>query len=366
MFQLQLSNTDVTSGTVALSWCLDLEAIKHLSDTKNTDPQVVICISPVEGYHSSKEIRKVVPLKDLMTFVEIRSSGKNKIWGFISYKSRKEALNYYSEKHGSFLNDILDWHGEEYASYIKNSRDISSPIIIDVPKELFADEPSDWEKNWVNEMFGSKAVDQCSFRKRRLFAYSIQPLIVGASLAVRLLITILAGLCLCRGFSFDLLLNPLAMSLRDSKDLFDEGTFAVKQREWKDESFPPPQWIFGTCWKIMLLPALWLPLILIWKFCNPIVAATLASFFVVVALVILGLAFFINYTKMVSKPINWISLLWERLTTPNDMWYMNKDEIDLITCNQDKKPLNYNTVPRKSIRLRFQNLKSKVCKPFSL
>jgi hypothetical protein len=45
-------------------------------------------------------------------------------------------------------------------------------VDVDIPKECFAREPSDLEKRWVNWLYMSKTVDQCEFRKRRLFAYN--------------------------------------------------------------------------------------------------------------------------------------------------------------------------------------------------
>ena len=49
-------------------------------------------------------------------------------------------------------------------------------------------------------------------------------------------------------------------------------------------------------------------------------------------------------------------------------WYLDQEEMDLITCNPDiKNRTSLKGLPakRRTIRLRFQDLKSRMCRPFS-
>jgi hypothetical protein len=48
-------------------------------------------------------------------------------------------------------------------------------------------------------------------------------------------------------------------------------------------------------------------------------------------------------------------------------WYMEKDEMELIMCSNPNKPKSFKDLPakKKVFRLYFQDLKSKVCRPFS-
>src|SRR5271166_3039921 len=242
MFQLQISDTDATSGSIPVSWCLDEETIKELADKKIANPQVVICVSPVNtegGYHVKKEYRKVVPLKDLMTYVEFRSAGPNRIWGFISYMGRGAShTRYLGKKDGEFQTNILDWDGEQYAHFLldfetyeartsKVYKGLSQPIQVEVPAGVFAPEPAPWEKAWVNLFFKDKVVDQCEFRRRRLFAYSVQPLIMLVSLILRFLLLVAGAAMLARNFSFKWLLHPLMYSLDDCLEIFDNGCAVI-------------------------------------------------------------------------------------------------------------------------------------------
>jgi hypothetical protein len=51
----------------------------------------------------------------------------------------------------------------------------------------------------------------------------------------------------------------------------------------------------------------------------------------------------------------------------DELWYMDKEEMDTLVCDANKKPLNISDLPVKhrTIKLRFLDLKSRVCRPFS-
>lgn len=121
MFSLKISDLDVSGGTVPVSWCLDMETINRLQTYGAIDPQVVIVVAP-EGdkYSIKKEYRKVVPLKDLMAYIEFRSVGPNRIWAFIdSLRDHKMAKNRWLYKEGGeYGSSILTYDGNDWGSYI--------------------------------------------------------------------------------------------------------------------------------------------------------------------------------------------------------------------------------------------------------
>jgi hypothetical protein len=375
MFQLQIADADVTNGTIAVSWCLDQEILKELADKQITDPHVVICVAPTDKYHLNKEYRKVVPLKDLMTYIEFRTPGKNKIWGFISYQKGRSARKKYLEKQdGEFHTNILGYDGDEYADWLTDSeemvdgtyRSLSQPITVAVPKAVFAKEPRQWEKTWVNHLFRDKVIDQCEFRRRRLFAYSVQPLVVLGNMLLRAVIILFAVLTLCKNVSLKYLVHPLMYSLKDTFEIFERGSVAVNHLPEDDETvdkFPPPAYFVKSFWKTPIMPLFWLPVLwLLWR--HKYTALGIAGGAVVLVFVLLMfIGFLTNHFKVVKNFFAKIGSWFES----DKLWYMDQGEVDIITCNE-KGPLTYNSLPghRKTIRLRFQNLKSKVCKPFSL
>ena len=119
MFQLQVASTDVSNGNLAVAWCVDQQVLKSLADDGITDPQVVIVTAPTEHYHITKEYRKVVPLKDLMTYIEFKASGANKIWAFVSRQGVKAARTRYLHRDGGeFATGVLDPDGSDWNPYI--------------------------------------------------------------------------------------------------------------------------------------------------------------------------------------------------------------------------------------------------------
>lgn len=379
MFQLQLADPDVTNGTIAVSWCLDHEMLKELADEKVSDPQVIIVVAPVDNYHLSKEYRKVVPLKDLMTYIEFRSAGKNKIWGLVSHKSGKKAREHYMEKNdGEFHTNVLSFDGDKYATWLRDAddedetdqfRSLSSPIEVTVPKAVFAKEPKQWEKTWVNHLFRDKVIDQCEFRRRRMFAYGVQPFIMLGNLFLRLFLTIFAASTLCRAVTLQYLLHPLMYSLKDTMDLFEKGSLAVRHLPEDDKAiskFPKPGYFVRSFWSVPLMPLIMAPLLYLFLSRHYVGASIFGGTLLIVMAIILLIAFLANHAKMLKEPF---TKAWAYLNAPSeDLWYLNQDEVEIIVCNQDKKPLTYNNLPanRKTARLRFQILKSKVCKPFSV
>jgi hypothetical protein len=376
MFQLQIADADVTNGTIAVSWCLDEEILKELADKQVQDPHVVICVAPQDNYHLAKEYRKVVPLKDLMTYIEFRVPGKNKIWGFVSYQKGKDARKkYLGKQDGEFQTNILSYDGDEYASWLSDDEELpdgtfqslSTPFTVAVPKAVFAKEPRKWEKTWVNYLFRDKVIDQCEFRRRRLFAYGLQPFIMLGNLLLRSVIILFATLTLCKNISLKYLFHPLMYSLKDTFEVFEKGSVAVVHLPEDDrevDKFPPPAYFIKSFWKTPIMPLIWLPVLwMVWhhKYVGlSILGATL--FLVFVLLMLIG--FLTNHFKVVKNFFAKIGSWFES----DELWYMEEGEIDMVLCTKDKKPLTYNNLPghRKTIRLRFQNLKSKVCKPFSL
>lgn len=375
MFQLQIADTDVTGGSLAVSWCVDHELLNQLVKLNCKDLQVVICVSPADNYSNNKEYRKVVPLKDLMTFIEFRCSGKNNIWGFISFSSKNTVKNYYLGKCDSgYINDILYSDGSNYHDYIKNENKVfSEPLTVDVPDGVFAEEPADWEKIWVNHFFRNKVVDQCDFRKRRLFAYFLQPVILILNFLLRLFIITFATLTLCRNTSLKYLFHPLMYSINDTFDVFEKGTYVWNSDSRdSDTDIPNVDYFLSKTWKAFLMPLIWLPILICSIFSLWPVVIVIVGILLLISLIFMSVSFAKHASYnfgFLGRVIFWLpNKFINYFLMPKELWYLDKNEINLIICSEDKKVLSYKDIPnnRKTINLRIQNIKSKICKPFSL
>src|ERR1700722_20305810 len=178
MFELHVSNRNVDSGSVSVGWCVSRDTLEALYAAGNKDPQVVLLLSRAgDQYAREREVRKVVPLSDLVAYLEFVCPGEMKIWGFIA----NEVLSisgikdhWLSSSDGAFDRSILAYTGEEYRANKLDTYLVekAKPISVSIPEQAFAAPPAKWEKRWVNHFFDSKPRNQCQFRRRRLFGYT--------------------------------------------------------------------------------------------------------------------------------------------------------------------------------------------------
>lgn len=365
MFEIHVSDNDVTGGSIPVSWCVDKEALKFLSDHGCEDPQVVLVVAPGDdnGYHIKKEIRQVVPLKDMMAYVDFKVSGANKIWAFISVNGKYTARNRYLGKtNRNFDSYILNTDGQSF--YFEDNPLLAKPVSVDVPKEAFAAEPSNWEKAWVNHFFSDKCVDQCAFRRRRLFAYLVQPFIMFFNMLLRFLCLVGALLIGSRNMSIKPLLHPLSVDIADGVLVISGGSYFIRHLP-EDGRMPNTftsivSYFVRSFFLLPLMPIILIPIILLAYFglLLKIGLITLAGCVIVAVLfVIIGFIVDGGISKIIS--------LFEAKV--EGYWYLSQDEMDLLVCNGEKKPLTVSELPasKRTLRLRFRDLKSKVCRPFS-
>lgn len=368
MFEIKVTDADVTGGSIPISWCLDIETVHYLTTRKVVDPQVVIVIAPEgEAYSIRKEYRKVVSLRDLLAYVEFRAPGKNKIWAFISHYSKQEAKNkYLSREDGEYRTDVLTSDGTAYLDYLLEVPQCNSESVsVDVPAGVFASEPEAWEKTWVNHFFRDKCVDQCDFRRRRLFAYGVQPFIMLGQLLLRAALLLLALAIGARNTSAMPLLHPLRYCLNDAALVIGGGSIFIKHLDEDDDRGPDStswkscmSYFIRSFWALPFMPLVAIPLGIALYHHKAIFVGSI--FLGAIAVVMLTIFFLTGSGLVIFK---WVSNKF----TSGVGSYLDKEEIDMLTCNPNKKAFTFGTLPakKKTLSLRFSDLKSKVCRPFS-
>jgi hypothetical protein len=375
MLELHIANTTITDGSVAISWCVDKETLKMLANARFTEPGILISVAPAgDAYDSHKERRKIVPLKDLMTWIEFHSSGPVNIRASI-VPCVKQAKSYFMCRNGgeysySFLNgDGSDYFDKHYVLKLSAPKYESSrvsqemsepffaqPLLVDVPKGVFAPQPPNWEKAWVNHFFSDKVVDQCHYRRRRFFAYGVQPIIMTGNLLLRSLFLLTALLIGSRGFNMQPLLHPLNTQMADAIETMSGGTIFLPKRD-KDGI---RHW-YDYFW-LLCMPAICVPLVssvwLLTLFHGWLKFSQIAGGLIGMALLLVAALFFSNV---------WYDFKSKRNETKTP-WYLEEYEQGLIICNGQPKPWKLSELPsnHRTLKLRFQDLKSRVCKPFSL
>lgn len=380
MFELQITDTDVTTGTIPVSWCLDKETLMEIEERVGPNPQVVIVVAPTEKYHISKEHRQVVPLRDLMTYVNFRSSGHNRIWAFISsIDATSTRCQYLAKDYDGWAVSIVNADGNGWGYRFRQTAtngdkveqwfdpQWGSFVDVNVPAGVFAPEPSAREKAWVNYFFHNKAVDQCNFRRRKMFAYTVQPILIALQMVVRLFITLVALLCGTRNFSLQPLLHPLTHDMNNQFSILGGGSIFIRKLPDDEIEYNYPHqsmwWLMRKIALLPLMPAVFI-FIIFSIFINPepllIILLLTVGFIVMTVLISLGVYLF--------KNDGWIQFVyWIENKMSKTSAQISEEESQLLVCSPNRKPVTMSNLPakKKTIRLRFLDLKSRVCKPFS-
>ena len=371
MLELHIPDSEVQSGTVPVSWCVDKSTLKTLAEKDVAEPYLLLVISPQENYSKQREVRKLVPLRDLMTFVEFHAPGVNRIFGLIVWVHHdvgKKALRplqecYLRRFYGRYDTDMLEEDGDEILEGRRTydgMTEVNASLDVTMPRECFAKEPPEWEQRWVNMAWRSMPEDQCDYRRRRLWAYSGQ-VVIGAivyafRLAAALFLLLLFGL---RKIDFGSLLHPLRCVTSDIwSDAFEEGdeacgTYFVPK--WTKRRF---RYLF-----LAFMPALVIPMFLILKYGVGFSAsaaslwalAGIAAVIATLAAAVIGLIAFLERRADRKKA-----------RPAEDPWYAREEEMRYLVCGSNV-PRGLKDLPksRRTIRLRFLDFKARVCRPFA-
>ncbi len=382
MLELHITDTNVTGGSIQVSWCLTKECLAALANLHIKDPYVVFCVAPYgERYSQHKESRMAVPLKDMMAYLSFSCSGPNQIWAWLC-RSKRAAHSFLEKTNGEYDSTVLNDDGTDYRNWhlssiclvgpkwiesdsehheeAENSADeakkidysgtsLAKPVVVHVPERCFAPEPAKWEKSWVNHFFRNKCIDQCDFRRRKLFAYTLQPVVMTFNILLRFFILIFAVFFGSRNLSLKYLFHPLTYSLTDNHEMFTKGTIFIMRTKYTAVNFltlifmPYVLGVLFTLYKAkILLPVLG---------CLTLTVA-------IVSLIALGATG--NLGELI---LNWFDTHFG----DDDLWYTSEEERDLILCTGQMRPVKLSALPsrHRTIKLRFYDLKSKICRPFS-
>jgi hypothetical protein len=394
MFTLNVPDLDASTGSIPVTWCLDLEGINEIMLGFKTEPTVLLIVAPSGSqYLPKRENRYVVPLKDLMTYISFKTPGENRIFAMVFNKSVKEIRKRFLFKcnNGAYLADVLNYDGSDFADhgdlvytkYYKLST-IRTVINVNVPEDAFASPPSEWEMNWVLWILADKGTDQCAFRKRRILAYTIQPFFFACNYLIRIFLTFISASVALRSCTLKFLTSPLQTELSDCLELFHGESFLIRNTKLslpdKDNTI---KIIFKIYWHyirrfigLIFLPALWMILL-------PIIPIIGLKTFTSLCLTTLSLIL----VAMISLPILMVPSLLVKLLKS---FFSKKEEsnvveksldkkaskplftaqdIEYISCNPIDTQASYVKIEalpsaKRTFRLRFQELKSKVCRPF--
>lgn len=367
LFELKLTEMNVSSGSMPITWCLDK---KWLQENKLKDYWVLFLVSPPTPNGANAEWRGYAKLSDMMAYITFHRPGKNRIYARLS-NSKSTVKGWMTRDQGRWDRSYIDypthdWEIELYNNGEWNGFKLDSPkdrpsdyMDIDMPEDCFASEPWEFETTWVNWLWREKAIDQCEFRKRRMFAYSIQPFLFFFNFLARLIVSFAFLMVAVKGANWSALWNPLTTSISDFWADVD-GTY-LYVRKWRDS---PASVMFVPMPSIALIAGIvgffavgtggfWYALVV-------------PAFILAVVAAMAFTAWLITYTGWLGDRLtDYLTIVERRREARWAEWEARQRE--LMSCSNDTRITKIKDLPKKkrTVRLRFQGLKSMVCKPFS-
>ncbi len=168
-----------SSAMVLLQWCMAKPFIDYLVENNIRKAYLLLSVRNPAGV----ETRYLYDLSSEQEIVQFRTPGEHTLNAVIVWNANarilKDRLLY--KEGGRYWYDIdhlLGMNTEKHSSRIKMKRMGSAEAVLTVPSAFFAPQLSSTENWWINLMFPSSAQNSCSIRRRRMFAYTLQPLVL--------------------------------------------------------------------------------------------------------------------------------------------------------------------------------------------
>ena len=235
-------DSEIQGTSVPVRWCLSKDELNRLAETGEKAYILLLVVSDTGG--SCSETRYLIPIGQMMEYINFYTPGEHKIFATVIWKKYKDSnlWKIFLRKHGdNFYTVLYNYFGENL--YERSGFDFCDFGIhkfeVSVPKEVFAKEPPAWEKKWVNLFWGGKSTDQCHYRKKRLFAYSFQlilflPILASIELAVGAIISALL-LFGTKGIGFIKIIHPFAEPF---SSIWDETNGSIFGRRFIPKLLP--------------------------------------------------------------------------------------------------------------------------------
>lgn len=368
MFHLIVENNERADAYLPVSWCIGPEERGIILKTPILKPHVLLVVAELQpNPHYREEATQheqiyefvernvdLIPLSEGTKYLTFDHPGKYRLFATIVGDETgdiKKLRKTYLSRRASWIVDRTGEFSPSRPFLRKAEMDIT------VGEEFFAPEPPQWEKNYMAlwPWFNKKPADQCNLRRRRMFAYTLMPVLL---LVWWVLYTIIAGFV----YSFsrflgmrDIKFRPVWDHRQDFSDVFNDDTpFDSVFITNKDGDF-----------RIATIPfhpvALFLMFLLSgWVFGQP---SSASEVFLHLLYVYLGV-----YLVM---PIIWLIFLgigkmYKKYQPTEEevrarQVALQEERLQSLVCDTMAEYGGH--PPRRSLRLRFNGIKSQVCRP---
>jgi hypothetical protein len=404
IFHLFTEARESADSVIPIRWCICPEALKKFKEQEAKNLHMLI----VTTNEKSQEKRYLLPIEKTMTYISFSSPGKHIILATIVWcpdrdieQMQRFFLRRYSvhRYHNYIVEEYerkeLKKEGSLNESSFYSFDDIGRESLeVNVPAEFFAKEPPKWIKEWANMLYETEPMDQCQFRRRCILAFTIQPpimlLYAIAIILIRVAITAFL-LSIGKGVNIRPIANPLK---QDHDDIYINTSTSIFRSYLWWPLIPLP-------WIILIASATItrhfcagfpIPTISTIHFIGLAILTAIASIASILAIefILLMIAKFtliiFEATMSSKKKKDFNKWLRKHSRERNERKYAAKTqertmaeqkkraafelvyhEYEELSCPGTVQEANISALPkhRRTIYLRFQNFKRKVCKPFS-
>lgn len=373
---------EIQGTSVPVRWCLSKDEKSKLIEIGEKAYILILVVSDTGQARS--ETRYAVPIGQIMEYINFYTPGKHKIFSTVVWKRSEsdDLLKFFLSKDSDrcYRKDLYDYYDKNLLECVFNFCDFGvHKFEVSVPKEVFAKEPPVWEKKWVNLFWGGKSADQCHYRKKRAFAYSFQlifflPILAFIEFPVGLIISALL-LFGTKGIGFRKIIHPFSESF---SSIWDETKGSI----------------FGRRFIPRLLPSIFLgSSVISWAVCkifgfqlmigttSLLKAVIMGGVAVGAVVAVSGLVYLSYYgaVKAIDKIRNALvpgaeerkkqkRLLAEAIEKERSRKLRERIEVEyaLLACDGNlSADMRALPLEKRTIHLRYKDLKSRICKSFA-
>lgn len=415
MIHLYAPNAESSEAVIPIRWCVCKTTLEQLRADSVKSPHLLLVVVKRSELQNREVERHLIPLDRAMQYVQFSSPGNHTILASIVWE--KDGNSRIVRQAILGRDDFGDYKEPVFATTTKNDETgveiLVHPALkslgqatldINVSREFFAKEPPQWLSRWVNFMGWPQARDQCQFRRRCIFAFTAQPVIVFAVFAIYFIGAICTSAYRCmvtafwlslgkRNLNLKPILHPFSRDVR-ADDIYRHCSASVFTQD--NEGNPHPLYLQ------VLTPFYWIVFFLIavlvarisygrefsakTSFCYAILWTITASSLVVLFFAIcrflkdfaltplkrrfrrIGEAIDqkleIQIKKSRERYMKNIQIREKEAAGQLVLFY---DSLEPITCTGTPPPVDLEALPKnhQTISLRFARLKAMVCKPFA-
>ncbi len=402
-------------SSVPVSWCLSPDIVERLKERGVENPYALIVVT-----NGGMEVsRDVVPLTSMMTYVQFRRPGKNRIHAAVVWSTDENPKKVLIKKddHGDYRCKVVDQRDPMLDSYRdasgllswervvddlgRTQRELAEesdarkePLIaysftsmqrlpeegvleVEVPKEMFAKAPPEILQRFVGILRERKPHDQCHFRRRLLLSFPLVPLALVVLMALMVVAEIVSLLGVAvlliagkRGINYDPVRRPHEHPPWEVWEHIGRHTSVWYTKKDDSSTFFLLWFINPATLSVLGITA---GVLALFGVLDEVTAFTVGQIgpiaLVIAALATAGLALRWLVLELFGARIE----QWkERREQEREVAEQNAQEaylrgLELLACGEIPQPTSYRDLPRehRTVRLRYLNVKSKICKPFA-